>query len=81
MFKGSDNVLGILIRGTDYIAKKPKYHPIQPKAEIVLNDTKEMNNKNKYDFIFIATEDDLIRKKFIKEFGDNLKYIGGNKNI
>lgn len=81
IFKGSDNVLGVLIRGTDYIAKKPKYHPIQPNAEMVLKDTKEMNNKNKYDFIFIATEDDLIRKKFIKEFGDNLKYIGGNKNI
>ena len=62
LFKGSDNVLGVLLRGTDYIAKKPKYHPKQPDAEMVLKDIKEMNDKNKYDFIFIATEDDLINK-------------------
>ena len=80
-FKSSDNVLGVLIRGTDYIAKKPKYHPIQPNAEMVLKDIKEMNNKNNYDFIFIATEDDLIREKFIKEFGNKLKYIRVNKKI
>ena len=30
------NILGILLRGTDYIAKKPKNHPIQPETEIPL---------------------------------------------
>lgn len=80
-FKNSKNILGVLLRGTDYTASKPKNHCIPPKTEIVFRDIKEMNKKNKYDLIFLTTEDDLIRNKFINEFGDKLKYIKSNKNI
>ena len=75
LFGKTRNILGVLIRGTDYIAKKPQYHAIQPTPEMVIKDIHEMNNKNKYDYFFIATEDDLIREKFILEFGIKLKYI------
>ena len=75
LFKGSKNILGILARGTDYISFKPSKHPIPPKTIIMIKDIKEMEIKNKYDWFFLATEDDLIRLKFIKEFGNKLKYL------
>lgn len=78
LFKGFNNLLGILVRGTDYIAKKPKKHPIPPDPTIVIEDIKVMDKKNKYDYFFIATEDDLIRNKFIDEFGKKLKFIKQN---
>ena len=80
LFKKSKNVLGILLRGTDYIAKKPKNHPIQPKTEIVINDVMDAIKKNKYDYIFLATEDKIIQEKFKLRFGNKLKYLK-NKNI
>lgn len=71
----SNNVLGILMRGTDYIATKPKHHPIPPNANMVIEDIKQINKNNTYDWFFIATEDDIIRAEFIKEFGYKLKYF------
>lgn len=75
LFKGNKNVLGILMRGTDYITKRPSRHPIPPKTETVINDIIEMDKKNNYKYFFLATEDDIIRNKFIKEFGAKLKYF------
>ena len=81
LFKESKNVLGILMRGTDYISKKPKGHPIPPTTELVIKDIKKMNNKNKYNWFFLSTEDDLIRKKLIGQLGYKLKYYIYNKTI
>ena len=51
-----------------------------------------MDNKNIYDYFYLATEDNNIRDKFIKELGEKLKiyqntninyqhgYLGYNKN-
>ena len=65
LFKGSNNILGILIRGTDYIARRPSKHPITPNVEMVIEDIKLMEQQNQYDYFFIATEDDLIRDKIL----------------
>ena len=77
LFKNSNNILGILMRGTDYIGRKR--HAIAPSPELVFKDINKM--KNKYDWIFITTEDDIIREKFIKKFGKKLKYIKYKTNI
>ena len=79
-FRESKNILGILMRGTDYIAKRPKNHPIQPKPEKVINDVIKAFKRNHYDFIFLTTEDHLILQKFINIFGNKLKYLE-NQNI
>lgn len=81
LFKGSNNILGVLVRGTDYISIKPKGHPIQPELSQIFNDIKKMNKKNSYDWIFLATEDDIIKKKFIFNFGDKLKYLNNINKI
>lgn len=81
LFKGSNNVLGILARGTDYLTTKPKKHPIPPNSKLMIKDIKEMHNKNNYDLFFITTEDELIREEFIKEFHNKLKYFKSKQNI
>jgi hypothetical protein len=69
IFKGNKNVLGILMRGTDFIAARPKNHPIPPKIENVMQDIRKMDNKNNYKYYFLSTEDDIIRNAFIKKYG------------
>ena len=81
LFKHSKNILGILVRGTDYLALKPKSHPIPPKPEKVIDDIKKLDKKNNYDFFFISTEDDILRKLFIKEFNYKIKYLAYYRNI
>ena len=79
LFKNSNNILGVLIRGTDYIGRKA--HAIQPNPLNVVKDINEMDNKYKYDWIFITTEDDIIREIFIKNYGKKLRYIKPKINI
>ena len=81
IFNGSRNILGVLLRGTDYIARRPRYHPIPPKTEYVIRDVKLLDIKNKYDWVFIATEDDNIRQEFIKGVGDKVKFILNTSKI
>ena len=81
LFKNSKNVLGILIRGTDFISLKLQGHPRPPKSEIVIRDVKVMHKKNKYKFFFLATEDDLIRVKFKNEFGNKIKFLQYKRKI
>ena len=81
VFNLSNKVLGIMIRGTDYISLKPRGHPIQPKLSVVLRDIKKLDYENKYDFYFLATEDYFIRLKFMKEFGNKIKFFNQNQNF
>jgi hypothetical protein len=75
LFKGSKNILGVLLRGTDYIARKPRKHSIPPKTKNVIKDVKFFDNKYKYDWIFLATEDNIIRKEFILGVGRKVKCL------
>lgn len=75
LFKNSKNILGVFTRGTDFISKKPRGHPIPPNISILINDVKEMDNNYKYDFIFFSTEDELIRTNFTNHFKEKVKQI------
>ena len=81
IFKNSKNILGVLLRGTDYITRKPKKHPIPPKTEDVIKDVKIIDKKYKYDWIFLATEDNNIRQKFISAIGLKAKCLLNKKKI
>lgn len=67
--------LGVLCRGTDYLNRKPKYHPRQPEPEDVLQDAKKIMQQGGYDTVFLATEDDAVLAMFKTVFGDKLRYI------
>jgi hypothetical protein len=75
LFKKSRNVLGVLLRGTDYLTKKPHKHPIPPKTSDVIKDAKLLDKKNKYDWIFLSTEDNIIRNEFIRGLGIKVKCL------
>lgn len=68
-------VLGILCRGTDYLLKRPKNHPIQPQPQTVISMAKEALNKYECDYIFLATEDADILSLFKESFPNKLLYI------
>lgn len=61
-------VLGVLIRGTDYIKLKPSFHPIQPNIEDVI----ELCRKKMFELgcthIYLATEEKNIYDRFNTEF-------------
>ena len=71
LFKG-EKVLGCLVRGTDYARMKPKGHPVQPTAEQVIADAKQVCVERGIKKVFLATEDKTIREKFLQAFGDDL---------
>ena len=75
LFGNSKNILGVMIRGTDYIKNRPKYHPIQPDVKQVISDVKKFDKEYKYDFIFFATEDEEIRIKFLSAFDNKVKIV------
>jgi len=80
-FGNSKNILGVMIRGTDYTALKPRGHAVQPTVEQVITDVKIFDKEYKYDYIFFATEDEAIRNKFICkklcfEYSYSLKMFG-----
>ena len=81
LFSKSENVLGILLRGTDFIALKPKKHYIQPEPEIVFSDVDKFEQENNYDFYFLVTEDKVIRNKFINRYKNKLKYLKSNETF
>lgn len=81
LFKDEKNILGVLIRGTDYLALKPKNHPIPPGPQTLIKDIKKIDNDNNYNYIFLATEDDIIREKIIKEFYSKIKFYKYKKSI
>lgn len=55
-FEGN-NVLGVFMRGTDYVARKPLGHCVQPAPEQVKNKIDEFLAAYKIDKIFLVTED------------------------
>ena len=81
LFKDEKNILGVLIRGTDYVVRKPKHHPIPPGPETLIKDIKKIDSYNNYNYIYLATEDDIIREKIIKEFYSKIKFYKYKKSI
>lgn len=86
LFCPEDKVLGILCRGTDYLAGRPKGHPIQPTPEEVLREARRIYSEQECTRIFLATEDENYYRILKENFGDDLitnrskflKYQGGS---
>ena len=68
LFSGKQKVLGVICRGTDYLALKPSGHPVQPSTEQVIKACKEYIKRDGYDAIYLATEERRIRDEFEKAF-------------
>lgn len=73
-----EGTLGVLCRGTDYTHVRPKGHPIQVDAYTMVKLTKERMNKENIDRLFLVTEDGMIEKAFLEEFGNRVLLIDNN---
>ena len=63
-------MLGVHLRGTDYVATRPKYHPIPPPIEFALSTVIAKLQEWKCNKIFLATEDKTIVQVFKNVFRD-----------
>ena len=63
-------VLGVALRGTDYVRMKPHDHPVQPSVDQVMNDSKSMMDEKGCPYLYLSTEDCLIVEEFKKRFDD-----------
>ncbi len=71
-FPQGARILGVLCRGTDYTAIRPKGHPVQPSTAEVVNDVKKAMKSYHCDYVFLATEDQDIVERFLQAFGRQL---------
>ena len=81
LFSNKKNILGVLARGTDYIAIKPSGHPIQPNISDIIKDVKSMDDKYIYDYIFFSSEDQTYKDILSKSFPKKIKQIKSKLNI
>lgn len=85
---GNHKILGVLMRGTDYVNARPPKHPVQPTVTQVVSKIEEVQNKMKCEYIYLATEDAIIFQQIKQKFGEKVisldvkRYITqGNQNI
>ena len=87
-------VVGVIARGTDFVAMRPRGHAIQPTVdEIILEVNKCLADGRNNWRVFLVTEDPSIAERFRGEYGDRLispvqefvRYEGGllaqNKSV
>ncbi|MBR3746256.1 MAG: hypothetical protein IKN27_04775, partial [Selenomonadaceae bacterium] len=72
---GSHNVLGVLIRGTDYILSKMGGVRQMATVDDMLPTIREWIADDGYDLIFLATEDQDILERMKKEFGSMIRVV------
>lgn len=70
LIAASDRVLGLSIRGTDYVKLRAKNHPIQPEIEVVIEDAKKMMKQYNCNKIFVATEEIKYQRALKHHFPD-----------
>ena len=69
---GEKKILGVLVRGTDYISTSPKNHPIQPDVTQIMEKIDEQLMCGEYDAIYLATEDADIYVTLKGKYGELL---------
>ena len=56
----TENTLGVFLRGTDYVATRPKGHFIQPSVTEVIRKIEEFQEKHLLKNVFLVTEDTAV---------------------
>jgi hypothetical protein len=79
IFRDKERVLGVLCRGTDYVIKRPKNHPIQPDPEDVIKKAELVMRERSCSYLYLATEDENIYNLFKIYFGDRLLVNSQNR--
>ncbi len=70
----TSEMLGVILRGTDYTKLKPKSHPVQPEFDEVVKKIYEIMDEQSCKSLYVATDEKRIFDKIIKEFGDDIVF-------
>ena len=70
LFAPTDRVLGVKLRGTDYVAQRPHGHPIPPPIPLAVETIRTKLEEWNCNKIFLATEDKAILEAVKEAFGD-----------
>ena len=65
-------VLGVSLRGTDYLSLRRTNHAVQPEAGQVIPKVIEVMKNEKFDAVYLSTEDKNIVAEFMAHFGEKL---------
>ena len=68
----NENIVGVLIRGTDYRYLKPKNHYVQPSIEQICNEIREYISKYSCQKIFLVSEDERLANQVKEAFADKV---------
>ena len=69
-----DKLLGVLIRGTDYIKLKPAGHPVQPEPQEIIDEAKARFGNQCFDGIYVATEERVLFEQVVSAFGESMVF-------
>ena len=69
---GEKKILGVKARGTDYVSLSPKSHSIVPEKEELSSIVDDIMESEKYEFLYLATEDEEIYTYFKNKYKDKL---------
>lgn len=75
------DTLGVFLRGTDYTAMEPYWHPKQPPVEEVIDKVKIFMQTHTVSRVYLVTEDWKIYTEFKRIFGKLLYITGGEKHF
>lgn len=67
-----DGVIGVFVRGTDYVRLRPYRHTVQPDPKVVLADVRKAVREKRFERVFLVTEDRAVYEMFHREFGERL---------
>ncbi len=74
-----ENKIGVLIRGTDYVALKPRFHPRQSTIKEVIEKVDEFISKYGYGKIYVVTEEQKLLNIVIEHFGKDIVEINNRQ--
>lgn len=69
---GDERVLGVLLRGTDYVNSRPKNHPVQPTVGQAVEQIDRVLTEYNFKKIYLATEDAEIYQDLYNKYGEKL---------
>lgn len=69
---GEDKILGVLVRGTDYVNKRPYGHYVQPDIDMILQKVKAVSAERGYKRIYLCTEVEEVVDVFKNVFEDRV---------
>ena len=69
-----EELLGVLIRGTDYVQLKPPGHPVQPEPHEIIDFCKKRFASGSYQGVYVATEEKALYDMVCDSFGRERTY-------